>query len=225
MPPPEIRMSYIFKIFLLTYLLLISNGSAARYHLSLEWHQPYWKRECLGCFGRQNRSEDFTLLGVILARPSHLQSLATLTLVSLCLYSISWTTHIFTESAPGLIQSISCYVCLCVCLCHRPGTRTARTVDFWLKNLSLKCQNNETLFIWRFELFIFILNSFSGPQRPSTLFWQTSFLGIVRELAGKGSVAVAAGVGERWQVTGVRPHSTRELWHIPSDWFEIINYF
>ena len=50
------------------------------------------------------------------------------------------------------------------------------------------------------------------------LSWWTSLLG---ELAGGGYVAVAFGVGDRWQVTGDRWQVTGDKWHVPTCMVEL----
>ena len=53
----------------------------------------------------------------------------------------------YIESATRPIQSISCSVCLRVCLSFPARSKTVFTGDFWSKSLILKLQIQETLFL------------------------------------------------------------------------------
>ena len=49
---------------------------------------------------------------------------------------------------------------------------------------------------------------------------------IISELSGGGSVAVAVGVSDSWQVTGDTRHVTRDIWHKTSDmWRMTFDFF
>ena len=45
------------------------------------------------------------------------------------------------------------------------------------------------------------------------------------ELAGEGSVAVAVGVSDRWQVTGDRWHAKRDTWHMTCEAWHFYFFF
>ena len=45
----------------------------------------------------------------------------------------------------------------------------------------------------------------------------TLLLCITGELAGQGSVAVAVGISDRWQVTRSKRHMTNDTWHVTPD--------
>ena len=42
---------------------------------------------------------------------------------------------------------------------------------------------------------------------------------IVSGLGGEGSLVVAVGISDMWQVTGDTPHATRNMWHRKPDFF------
>ena len=48
---------------------------------------------------------------------------------------------------------------------------------------------------------------------------QASLLCIVGDLAGRGSVAVAVGVSDRWHSIGDTWHLTHGMWHVTHDFF------
>ena len=111
--------------------------------------------------------------------------------------------EVFTKFTSKMIQSISCNVCG---LSSPPGNPTSQwTGDFWSNNVSLISARRWFYFqsVWMILFFIFFLCFLF-------LSWWSSLLCIVVELAAEGSVRVAVGVGDRWQMTC---HMTCCTWH------------
>ena len=108
-----------------------------------------------------------------------------------------------TVWAPRSIQSKSCNVRLSVCLCV-PSVGD-QNQENWRLLGSLKLQKYEHLFLsFFFNWFLIFLNFWL------VLSWWESLLCIVGALAGLGSVAVTADIGDQWQVTC-------DMWHVTHD--------
>ena len=91
-------------------------------------------------------------------------------------------------------------VCFCVCLSHLGNNTFRRTSDLCSKGVSLILGFRKTGF------FPELCNDFFLHKKK--VFWslQTTLLCIVGELAGRGSVAVAVGVGVTCHVSHVLCH-------------------
>ena len=121
---------------------------------------------------------------------------------------------IFTDSAPWPIQSISRNVRYNVCLpVHSWKLRFP--VDWRLlveeRIAYIGILLDVLLFFGRFDNFLR-----SDLIRVLGSLW-TSLLCIVAELTGGGSVAVAVGVSDRWQVTLDTWQVTHDTWHVTHD--------
>ena len=78
---------------------------------------------------------------------------------------------------------------VCVCVCHRGNPASWWTGDFWSKSVSLLNTSIPVDFGVVVVSMICCINIFSS---------------IMGEFAGGGSVTLAVGISDRWQVTGDR---------------------